>query len=139
MSVPHPQLVQLARQDGRYAPEAYEFVIAGYHYTQKLLGRSPPRAAPDADPSQHHVTGRQLLEGIVRLAQAEFGLMAWTVFCQWGIRSTDDFGEIVFRLVDAGLMTKTEEDSRQDFAQVFDLEAVLSDYDITLDDRQSRL
>jgi len=131
-----PRLMELARQGGRYAPEAYEFVIAGYHYTQKMLGRPVPKRGEDPDPASHHVTGRQLLEGIVRLARREFGLMAWTVFRCWGIRCTDDFGEIVFHLVDAGFMSKTDDDSREDFCDVFDLEeALLREYVISVEDR----
>jgi uncharacterized repeat protein (TIGR04138 family) len=67
-----------------------------------------------------HVTGRELLEGIRRYAMKHFGLMARTVFETWGLHKTDDFGEIVFKLVDAGLMRKTEADTREDFRQVYD-------------------
>ena len=72
--------------------------------------------------------------GAGSLALQEFGLMARTVFHLWGIDRTDDFGEIVFNLVQAELMSKTAEDRREDFRDVFDLdEALVRDYRIQLD------
>ena len=82
--------------------------------------KTPIRAKP-----KHHVSGPQLLEGIRQFALQEFGLMARVVFHQWGIRRTDDFGEIVFNLIEAELMSKTPGDRREDFHGVFDLDAAL--------------
>ena len=60
--------------------------------------------------------------------------MARTVFRMWGIQKTGDFGDIVFNLVDAGLMSKTDEDCREDFRDVFDLDAALvQGYQIQID------
>ena len=73
-------------------------------------------------------------KGIRDLALNEFGLMARTVFHLWGIDRTDDFGEIVFNLVESRLMSKTDTDTRADFHNVFDLDqALLRDYPIALD------
>jgi uncharacterized repeat protein (TIGR04138 family) len=127
----HPKLDELVRRDPRYAYEAYEFIFAALAHTQKLLGRVPPADAP---PEQdHHVTGPQLLEGVRDLALREFGLMARTVFRMWGINRTDDFGEIVFNLVESNLMSKTTEDDRLDFHDLYDLDQVLvRDYRIEM-------
>lgn len=129
MTMHHPKLDELVRRDPRYAYEAYEFVFMALAHTQKLLGRVP---AADEPPGQdHHVTGPQLLEGIRDLALREFGLMARTVFRMWGINNTSDFGEIVFNLVEANLMSKTNEDNRRDFRDVYDLDqALVRDYRI---------
>jgi uncharacterized repeat protein (TIGR04138 family) len=119
------KLVPVVQADPRYAYEAYEFVFQGLEHTQKLLGREPSAATTDpADPS-YHVTGRQLVEGICDLARHEFGLMAPVVFRMWGIRCTDDFGAIVFNLIDAELMSRTPDDSRGDFHDLFNLEEAL--------------
>jgi uncharacterized repeat protein (TIGR04138 family) len=133
MSMRHAALAEIVRRDPRYAYEAYEFVYEALSHTQKLLGRLPPQGTA-GEAAAHHVTGRQLLEGIRDLALRQFGLMARIVFRCWGIERTDDFGEIVFNLVEAGLMSKTEEDSRADFHNVFDLDAALTQYQITLED-----
>lgn len=128
MTMHHPGIADIVRRDPRYSYEAYEFLFAALGHTQKLLGRLP-RAPEESLESgnRHHVSGRELLEGIRDLAMREFGLMARTVFRLWGIERTDDFGEMVFNLVEAGLMSKTDEDSRQDFHAVYDLDEALKE------------
>jgi uncharacterized repeat protein (TIGR04138 family) len=127
----YSELEEVVRRDPRYAYEAYEFLYAALAHTQKILGR---QTAEEAGPEQvQHVSGRQLLEGVRDLALREFGLMARTVFRLWGINKTDDFGEIVFNLVEAKLMSKTDEDTRADFRDVYDLDqALVRDYRIDL-------
>ena len=120
----HPQLLAVVRDDPRYAYEAYEFVFNALEHTLKRLGRPMPADAAEADPS-NHVSGQQLLEGIRDLALREFGLMARTVFRMWGINQTDDFGEIVFNLIEANLKSKTPHDIRRDFHAVYDLDEAL--------------
>ncbi len=134
MTMHHAGLAELVRRDPRYAYEAYEFVFEALGHAQKLLGRSATPEGGEPSP-QHHVTGPELLDGIRDLALREFGLMARTVFRMWGIERTDDFGEIVFRLVESNLMSKTDEDTLDDFRNVFDLdEALVKNYRIRLED-----
>ncbi len=102
------RLREIAESDGRYRPDAYRFLYEALEYTIKRLCRAG------------HVTGRELLGGIRDCALEQFGGLAPMVFENWGVRRTDDFGEIVFNLVDAGLMGRTDTDSRADFAGVFD-------------------
>ena len=93
-----------------YKFEAYSFVMAGLHFTVSRL--QAPR----------HVTGAELCEGLRDYALEQFGPMARTVLDYWGIRSTQDFGRIVFSLVEANLLKKTEEDSMHDFESLYDFE-----------------
>lgn len=134
MTLYHPRLLELVRKDPRYACEAYEFVYAAVGYTAQKLGRAAPDD-PAAEPEpDHHISGPELLHGIRELAVREYGLLARTVFKMWGINSTADFGEIVFNLIDAHLMSKTDHDSPDDFRDVFDLDqALVRDYRIRLD------
>src|SRR5262245_32325307 len=136
MSQFNSKLAEVARGDARYAYEAYEFVFQGLAYTQKMLGRTPVgKAEIDPETDQYHVSGPELVEGIRQLALREFGLMARTVFCLWGVHKTDDFGEIVFTLIDAGLMSKTDGDAREDFRALYDFdEALVQGYRIELDE-----
>ena len=132
-------LEEMVRRDPRYAYEAYEFVFAALAHTQQLLGRSaqqPSEEPPEEEEVvEHHVSGPELLDGIRDLALREFGLMARTVFRMWGINRTGDFGEIVFNLIEANLMSKTDEDCRADFVGVYDLDqALVRDYRIVLDE-----
>ncbi len=134
MTMRHPRLAEVVRRDPRYAYEAYEFLYAALAHTEQLLGRTPRQPGEEPGPD-HHVSGPQLLDGVRDLALREFGFMARTVFRLWGINRTDDFGEIVFNLVDAHLMSKTDNDSRADFHAVYDLDQVLvRDFRIQLDE-----
>jgi uncharacterized repeat protein (TIGR04138 family) len=139
MTMHLPKLDDVVRRDPRYAYEAYEFVFAALAHTQKMLGRVPPPEGAvetaKGGEKDYHVSGRQLLEGIRDLALEQFGLMARTVFRLWGIDRTDDFGEIIFNLVEANLMSKTPQDSRRDFHAVYDLdEALVRNYRIEVKD-----
>jgi uncharacterized repeat protein (TIGR04138 family) len=131
------KLEEVVRKDSRYSYEAYEFIFQALNFTQKMLGREPPENPedPEAIEPRHHVSGPELMEGVRRLALREFGLMARTVLHMWGIDRTDDFGEIVFNLVEAGLMSKTTEDAKEDFKGLYDLdEALVQGFRIQLDE-----
>lgn len=100
----------ICEQDPRFRREAYEFVMRALeHTTARVVG---PR---------RHVSGQELLAGIVDLARQEFGDLAWTVFREWGITGSEDFGAIVFALVGEGLLGRQPEDSLQDFSGGIDL------------------
>jgi uncharacterized repeat protein (TIGR04138 family) len=103
-------IFELARKHGRYKPNAYHFTLDAVQYTVRKTREI------------RHVTGRELLEGMRELAVSRFGPMAKTVFEQWGVRRTEDFGEIVFQLVDRGLLGKTDTDKPSDFAAGFDFD-----------------
>jgi uncharacterized repeat protein (TIGR04138 family) len=136
MTMHHPRLAELVRRDPRFAYEAYEFLFEALAHTQKMLGRKPLPAGQEPEPA-NHVTGPQLLDGIRELALQEFGLMARTVFRLWGIEKTDHFGDIVFNLVEANLMSKQPTDSRDDFRDRYDLDqALVRDYRIRLDEAE---
>jgi uncharacterized repeat protein (TIGR04138 family) len=121
----HPEIANIVRRDRRYAYEAYEFMFDALGHTQKRVGRVPDDDEPPGH--EHHVSGKEILEGAVDLAREEFGFMARTVFHQWGIRRTDDLGEIVFNLIESSLLSKTDADNRADFHDVFDLDRALTD------------
>lgn len=112
-------LEQIVAKDPRYKPEAYLFVNDALGHTWRLLDQ------------RRHITGRELLDGIKDLALKRYGPMAKTVLNSWGIKTTDDLGAIVFNLVDAGLLSKAEQDHIDDFHAVYDFdEAFVSSYDI---------
>jgi uncharacterized repeat protein (TIGR04138 family) len=105
--------------DPRFKTEAYIFLHEALNHTQALFKR------------QRHVSGKELLEGIRDLALKRYGPMAKAVLNSWGVRKTDDFGSVVFNLVNAGLLSRTEEDSIDDFHAVYDFdEAFVLSYKI---------
>ncbi|MEM6329049.1 MAG: Minf_1886 family protein [Planctomycetota bacterium] len=94
--------------------------------SQSSAAEDPDQDDGDDGPVERHITGQDLCEAIRRYALSQYGLLARCVFDHWGIRTTDDFGEIVFNLIDIGQMRKTENDRREDFSGVFEFEQALS-------------
>jgi uncharacterized repeat protein (TIGR04138 family) len=107
----------LAEQDGRYRREAYLFLYAALEYTVRRLGRDKAQTQ-----AERHVTGQELARGVAAFAREQYGPMARSVLEHWGVRQTQDFGEMVFLLVKAEMMSKTEEDRIEDFVGVYDFE-----------------
>jgi len=95
-------------RESRFDERAYLFVLAALEFVQQRL------------PERRHLTGRELAEGCRDLALARYGVLARTVLEHWGIRSSADFGEVVFTLVDTGLLMSQPQDTKQDFLDVFD-------------------
>jgi uncharacterized repeat protein (TIGR04138 family) len=101
--------------DARYKANAYFFVIVAVERTVSSLT------------SARHISGQELLKGITEYAIEQFGPMSKEVFNFWGIKESSDFGDIVFNLIDAGLLTKTAEDSIEDFNSEIDFKTVFED------------
>jgi uncharacterized repeat protein (TIGR04138 family) len=101
-------LEKILQRDARYSRDAYAMVSQALGYTVQKKGKPG------------HVTGRELCEGLRDLALEQFGRLARTVLESWGLRSSQDIGEVVFNMVEAGLLRKTDEDRREDFAGVLD-------------------
>ena len=124
MNQPQHPIIQLLQKDPRYKLEAYQFVRDALAYAQDELGMGRPVATDDPDkrPPEPHLTGQQLCEAIRQLAIEQFGLMAKVVFNNWGIETTGDFGNIVYNLIQVGMMRKSHTDHREDFDNVYDFE-----------------
>ncbi len=105
----------ICKKDARYNPDAYFFLVEALDVTVKDIRKSQPDHG-------RHVSGKELLDGIKAFALDEFGPMSHTVFSEWGIHATQDFGEIVFNLIEAGRLGKTASDSREDFKDVYSFE-----------------
>lgn len=107
------KLDKIIKKDKRYSPEAYIFTIEALYYKLAKIGK------------KRHLTAKELLDGIVELGKEKYGLLSLEIFRSWGCRTTDDFGEIVFSLIEIGEFSKTPEDKKEDFHNVFDLEEKL--------------
>lgn len=106
----------------KYHRNAFEFIFDALRYTQETLDRGLASEEESA-----HITGKELLEGVRSLAQEKYGLLAMTVFHHWGIHTTEDFGKIVFELIERGEMRKTERDQLADFMDVYDFQEAFDD------------
>lgn len=103
-----------------YRPEAFEFVRDGITHTVAILERST-REGED-----RHVSGQELCIGLCDLARDRYGPLARAVLASWNIHRTEDFGRIVFRLVEAGKLSATSKDSLDDFRGVLDFAEAFS-------------
>jgi uncharacterized repeat protein (TIGR04138 family) len=110
-------LDSIVSSDPRYQRDAYVFLRDALDFTTKQQKKI--RGA-----SVRHVAGPELLEGVRQYALKEFGPMVITVFDAWGIHCCEDIGNMVFNLITAGIFGKTEEDSIEDFKDVFDFNEV---------------
>ena len=108
-------LDSIVASDPRYLREAYIFLRDALDFTTKQQKKAKGTTV-------RHVSGPELLEGVRQYALKEFGPMVITVFDNWGIRSCEDIGHMVFNLINAGIFGKTEEDSIEDFKNIFDFQ-----------------
>lgn len=98
-------------REARFDERAYLFVLAALEFVQQRL------------PERRHLNGRELAEGCRDLALARYGVLARVVLEHWGLRTSADIGEVVFTLVDTGLLMSQPQDTKDDFHDVFDFDA----------------
>ena len=112
-------LLKVRRADSRYRMAAYRFVLfEGIEYTlRQHLG------VPSGQ--YRHMNGREIAEGLRGLALREFGPLAYDVWSWWGIKTTRDWGEVVFNLIEHGLLNANEDDCIEDFDDVYDVQQAL--------------
>jgi uncharacterized repeat protein (TIGR04138 family) len=103
-------------KDRRYCPAAYFFVIEALDFTVRALNRATREGA------ERHVSAKELVEGARTYAIQQFGPMAFTVLTTWGMHATEDFGEIVYNLIAAEKLRKTDTDRKEDFAGGYDFD-----------------
>jgi uncharacterized repeat protein (TIGR04138 family) len=103
-------LERIRAREPRFHEHAFLFVLTALEFSQsKLVER-------------RHITGRELAEAFRLLALDRYGVMAQLVLAHWGIRTTADIGDIVFALVDLGLLMSQPNDTKEDFADVYDFD-----------------
>jgi len=138
----HP-LFQLLQRDRRYALEAYLFILEALSFAQESLGLGQEPAVEELEPLssidseaaargrarpgrsrkrqvERHVSGQELCEAARLYGLQQYGFLAPQVLASWGIRTTGDFGELVFNMIAIGQMRKTRSDKREDFDHVYD-------------------
>ncbi len=116
-------LKDIMERAGGYSPKAYEFLRDGLaHAVRSVHGEHAANTLPTDDDESRHVSGQELCLALRDYAIERYGLLARSVLAKWGIRRTDDFGRIVFAMVDAGLMRTTDEDRLEDFQGVYDFD-----------------
>jgi len=110
----------ILKEDPRYPLEAYVFLRLALDFSIRNLNK------PAHGPARH-ITGQELLDGIRLYALKEFGPITRTVLESWGITQTDDFGNLVFNLVSHGILGKTDQDKKEDFANGYSFQAAFTE------------
>ncbi len=113
------EIVELiCKEDGRFDRKAYTFIRQALDCTVKELKKKHPERTEKSQ----HVSGAELLHGVRSFALDQYGPLAKTVLNGWGITRCSDFGDIVFNLIEYNVFSKTENDRREDFSDVYDFD-----------------
>ena len=104
------KIAKISEKDGRYSKESFLFILASLEYTLSKLTK------------RRHLTGQELSKSIAEYAREQYGYLAKTVLNNWGLYTTLDYGEVVYLLINGGLMNKTEDDKKEDFADAYDFD-----------------
>ncbi len=116
-----PRIVALiCKEDTRFDKKAYDFVRLGLDHTVKEIRKKDASRTGKS----RHVTGPELLDGLRIYALEQFGPLTKTVLNSWGVNRCKDFGEIVFNLIEYNAFSKTENDRREDFADIYQFDDV---------------
>lgn len=108
----------ICKEDTRYDRKAYDFVRLGLDHTVKELRKKETSRAEKS----RHVSGPELLDGLRIYALEQYGPLAKTVLNAWGVNRCRDFGDIVFNLIEYNVFSKTENDRREDFSDIFNFD-----------------
>ena len=108
-------VTEICEKDDRYHIESYEFVMEALHFSQRKFKK------------EKHVTGPELLQGIKLLLLQKFGPLTRSVLKHWGINQTDDFGNIVFNLVQFRILSKNDQDHYDSFKNAYDFNEVFEE------------
>lgn len=112
----------LSEASGGFPPAAFDFVREGLQHTVEHVHGEMDINEFDPEDESRHVGGADLCLGLRDLAIRRYGMLAKTVLGRWNVRETADFGRIVFAMIEAGLLRKTEQDAFDDFVGVFDFD-----------------
>lgn len=107
---------KIVLKDDRYHSDSYEFVNDAVIYTVKRF------ESKRTNGESRHVSGQELLMGVIEYAIKRFGPLAYEVLCEWGIKDGMAVGSIVFNMLEYGLLSKTDRDSIEDFNVPIDFE-----------------
>ena len=119
----------LAHQAGGYSPQVFEFVRDGLqHASEVRLGASDELDLGSDD--SRHISGQDLCLGLRDLAIRRYGPLARTVLEHWNIHSTEDFGKVVFALINVGVLRKSDEDAIEDFRGVYEFDEAFSEAEL---------
>lgn len=120
MNAAQRAMERLLRRDTRYKLEAYIFVRDALAYAHRTMTGNEAETSEEED--SRHLSGQQLCEACRLFALDQYGYLARIVLVSWGLKSTSDFGDVVYNLIEIKHMRKSETDRREDFDDVYSFE-----------------
>lgn len=99
----------IVAKDSRYHPRAYTLLM---HVIGRLSG-------PEHD---RHMDGFAIMDEFKETVLDQFGPLSLRVVNEWGLKSCEDLGEMMFNLADAHRIQRDEDDSKDCFLSGFDFE-----------------
>jgi uncharacterized repeat protein (TIGR04138 family) len=111
---------KILKEDSRFSPEAYDFVAKTVSFTVQAFEKK--------ERQKRHITGRELINGLLALSSSEYGPLAYEVLSGWGIEKDRDVGQIVFNMIKHQLLSKNENDNLSDFDAGIDLKKEISNH-----------
>ncbi len=125
----------LLAEDQRYKLDAYQFIRESLQYAHEHLIGEFAEDESGENTGPRHVTGQQLCEACRLYGIEQYGYLTRMVLGNWGIKSTSDFGDLVYNLIRIEQMRKSESDQREDFNDVYDFEdAFEPEFELTVKD-----
>ena len=116
----YSEIRKIAQEDQRYSFGAYEFINDAVIFTAEKYEKNK------GEDETRHVSGKELLDGVREFALEQFGPMAHEVFLEWGITDGAAVGNIVFNMVEHEILSRSEQDSIDDFRYAFDFKTAFS-------------
>ena len=110
---------KICEEDDTFPPMAYCFVRDSVHKAlDNIVKAKRHNIFADDDPPD--IKGADLCRFFRDTLINRFGPSAIDVLDTWNIKRTSDFGKIIYQLIDVKILGKSENDSIEDFDDVYD-------------------
>ncbi|MEM8756651.1 MAG: Minf_1886 family protein [Planctomycetota bacterium] len=123
--IQHIDWNRIAKNAGGFSPLVFEFIRDGLEHTIRTV-----HGPGDVGDETRHVSGAQLCLGFRDLAVRRYGALARTVLKHWGVQATEDFGRLVFALIEAGVLRESQDDRYDDFVGVYDFDEAFAEAEL---------
>ena len=106
----------IVARDDRYDGRAYALLMDVVHYLTK---------------DGAHANAEEIMDEFRETALDQFGPLAYRVLTEWGLKSCEDIGEMMFNLAESHRIGKDENDTHESFIGGYDFEeAFLCPYEV---------
>ena len=97
----------IVAKDDRYDGRAYALLMDVVHYLTK---------------DGAHANAEEIMDEFRETALDQFGPLAYRVLTEWGLKSCEDIGEMMFNLAESHRIGRDENDTQESFVGGYDFE-----------------